>query len=90
MGAVVGAVAREIARAKSAGDPIIFVCDAHLDGDPEFALFPPHALPGKGRQIVAGLDTAGAVVKDAVVSFDLEAHGNALRELERTLGAKIL
>jgi nicotinamidase-related amidase len=145
VGAIVGAVAREIKRAKAAGDPFIFVCDAHVDGDPEFELFPRHALPGKGRQIVAGLDTSGAVavipkrrysaffgtdldarlreldittlrlvgnctnicvfftaadaanrdysievVRDAVASFDLEAHGHALRELERTLGAKVL
>ena len=30
------------------------------------------------------------VVRDAVTSFDEEAHRNALRELEKTLGAKIL
>jgi nicotinamidase/pyrazinamidase len=144
VGAIVPAVAREIGRAKAAGDAIIFVCDAHLANDPEFTLFPPHALPGHGREIVAGLDTAGAaaiipkrrysaffgtdldeqlgalgvttlrlvgtctnicvfftaadaasrayqieVVKDAVASFDSEAHTDALRELEKTLGAKI-
>ena len=30
------------------------------------------------------------VVRDGVTSFDLEAHADALRELERTLGAKII
>jgi nicotinamidase/pyrazinamidase len=145
VGAIVGAVAREIARAKADGEPVIFVCDAHLEGDPEFALFPPHALPGPGREIVPALDTAGAaaviskrrysaffgtdldarlraleittvrlvgnctnicvfftaadaanrdypiqVVRDAVASFDLEAHAGALRELEKTLGAAIV
>ena len=144
VGAIVPAVGREIGRAKAAGDAIIFVCDAHLANDPEFTLFPPHALPGRGREIVAALDTAGAaaiirkrrysaffgtdldehlralgvttlrlvgnctnicvfftaadaanreyqieVVKDAVASFDSEAHTDALRELEKTLGAKI-
>ncbi len=144
VGAIVPAVAREIAHAKAAGDAVIFVCDAHAEDDPEFALFPPHALPGRGREIVAALDTAGAaavirkrrysaffgtdlderlralgvarlrlvgnctnicvfftaadaanreyaveVVRDAVASFDPEAHADALRELERTLGATI-
>jgi len=144
VGAIVPAVAREIGRAKAAGDVIIFICDSHVANDPEFTLFPPHALPGQGREIVAGLDTTGAaaiirkrrysaffgtdldeqlgaldvtrlrlvgnctnicvfftaadaanrdyqieVVKDAVASFDLQAHANALRELEKTLGAKI-
>ncbi len=145
VGAIVGSVAREIGRAKAGGEPVIFVCDAHLEDDPEFQLFPPHALPGAGREIVRGLDTAGAaaviskrrysaffgtdldarlrelgvtnlrlvgnctnicvfftaadaanreysieVVRDAVASFDLEAHGDALRELEKTLGARIV
>lgn len=144
VGAIVPAVAREIGRAKAAGDAIIFVCDAHVADDPEFALFPPHALPGPGREVIAELDTNGAaaiiqkrrysaffgtdldaqlgalgitrlrlvgnctnicvfftaadaanreyqieVVKDAVASFDPEAHTDALRELERTLGATI-
>ena len=30
------------------------------------------------------------VVKDGVTSFDLEAHHDALRELEKTLGAKLV
>ena len=145
VGAIVPAVAREIARAKAAGNPVIFVCDAHIENDHEFTLFPPHALPGKGREIVPALDTTGAaaiipkrrysgffgtdlderlgalgvtklrlvgnctnicvfftaadaanreypieVVKDAVASFDPEAHADALRELAKTLGAKIV
>lgn len=145
VGAIVRAVGREISRAKAAGDPVIFVCDAHLDGDPEFTRFPPHALPGPGRDIVPALDTTGAaaiiakrrysaffgtdldarlsslgvttvrlvgnctnicvfftaadaanreysieVVKDAVATFDPEAHAYALGELEKTLGATIL
>jgi len=36
------------------------------------------------------LGYAVEVVRDAVTSFDEEAHRNALRELEKTLGAKIL
>lgn len=36
------------------------------------------------------LGYAVEVVRDGVTSFDLEAHADALRELERTLGATIL
>jgi len=36
------------------------------------------------------LGYAVEVVRDGVTSFDAEAHEDALRELERTLGAKIL
>jgi nicotinamidase/pyrazinamidase len=36
------------------------------------------------------LGYAVEVVKDGVTSFDLEAHADALRELEKTLGAKIV
>ncbi len=145
VGAIVGTVGREIGRAKTAGLPILFICDAHLEHDREFELFPPHALPGTGREIVPALDTTGAaaiipkrrysaffgtdldarlralevgtvrlvgnctnicvfftaadaadrdyrieVVRDAVASFDPEAHEHALRELERTLGAHLI
>ena len=36
------------------------------------------------------LGYAVEVVRDGVTSFDAEAHADALRELEKTLGAKIL
>ena len=36
------------------------------------------------------LGYAVEVVRDGVTSFDAEAHHDALRELERTLGAKIV
>ena len=144
VGAIVPSVAREVERARSSGEPFIFICDAHVEDDPEFKLFPPHALPGEGRDIVASLDISDAaaiiqksrysafyeteldvtlrqlgvttlrlvgnctnicvfftaadaanrgyaleVVRDAVASFDVRAHEDALRELERTLGAVI-
>lgn len=38
------------------GDLIIYVCDAHREGDPEFKLFPPHCVAGTwGAQVVAEL-----------------------------------
>jgi nicotinamidase/pyrazinamidase len=36
------------------------------------------------------LGYAVEVVRDGVTSFDLEAHADALRELEKTLGAQIV
>ena len=36
------------------------------------------------------LGYAVEVVRDGVTSFDLEAHDDALRELEKTLGATII
>jgi nicotinamidase-related amidase len=143
---VVPVIQRELARARSSGEPVVYVKDEHLPDDAEFQMFPPHAIAGtKGARIVPelapaaadvvipkrrysgffgtdlditlrerGIDTlrlvgdctnicvlytaadarnlgyAVEVVKDGVTSFDLEAHADALRELEKTLGAKIV
>jgi nicotinamidase-related amidase len=143
---VIDVCAREIARARSADEPVIYLTDDHLPGDAEFAMFPPHAIHGtKGAQVIPqltpargdvvipkrrysgffgtdlditlrerGIDTlrlvgdctnicvlytaadarnlgyAVEVVRDGVTSFDLEAHADALRELEKTLGATLL
>ena len=143
---VVPVIQREVARARSSGEPVVYVKDEHLPGDAEFQMFPPHAIAGtKGARIVPELAPAAAdvvipkrrysgffgtdlditlrergvdtlrlvgdctnicvlytaadarnlgyaveVVKDGVTSFDLEAHADALRELEKTLGAKIV
>ena len=139
-------IQKELARARAASEPIVYLTDNHLPGDAEFQMFPPHALAGtKGTQIVPELaplkddvvipkrrfsgffgtdlditlrerrvDTvrlvgdctnicvlytaadarnlgyAVEVVEKGVTSFDEEAHRDALRELEKTLGAKIL
>src|SRR5712691_5658092 len=146
MAKVIPVIQRELARARSSGEPVVYVKDEHLSGDAEFQTFPPHAIAGtKGALIVPELAPAAAevvipkrrysgffgtdlditlrergvdtlrlvgdctnicvlytaadarnlgyaveVVKDGVTSFDLEAHTDALRELEKTLGAKIV
>ncbi len=146
MAKVVPVIQRELARARSSGEAVVYVKDEHLPGDAEFQMFPPHAIAGtKGARIVPELAPAAAdvvipkrrysgffgtdlditlrergvdtlrlvgdctnicvlytaadarnlgyaveVVKDGVTSFDLEAHADALRELEKTLGAKIV
>lgn len=146
MAEVIPVIEREISRARSAGDPVIYLTDNHVPDDAEFKVFPPHAIAGtKGAEIIPELapeddddvipkrryssffgtdlditlreksvDTvrlvgdctnicvlytaadarslgyAVEVVRDGVTSFDEEAHGNALRELEKTLGATIV
>ncbi len=41
---------------RSAGDPVIFICDRHLEDDHEFEMFPPHSMDGTGgEQVVAEL-----------------------------------
>jgi nicotinamidase-related amidase len=146
MAEIVSVIQRELERARSASEPVLYLTDEHLPDDAEFAQFPPHALKGTtGARIVPELapragdvvvpkrrfsgffgtdlditlrerrvDTlrlvgdctnicvlytaadarnlgyAVEVVRDGVTSFDLEAHTDALRELEKTLGATIL
>jgi nicotinamidase/pyrazinamidase len=143
---VIAAITRELARARAAHEPVVYLTDDHLPGDAEFQMFPPHAIHGsKGAEIIPqlapsatdavipkrrysgffgtdlditlrekGVDAlrlvgdctnicvlytaadarnlgyAVEVVRDAVTSFDLEAHRDALRELEKTLGATIV
>lgn len=146
MARIIPVIQRELGRARSAGEPVVYLTDAHLPDDAEFQMFPAHAIVGtKGAEIVPelapapgdvvipkrrysgffgtdlditlrekGVDTlrlvgyctnicvlytaadarnlgyAVEVLADAVTSFDQEAHRDALRELEKTLGAKIL
>ncbi len=143
---IIPVVASEIARARASREPVIYLTDAHVVGDAEFAMFPPHAIVGtKGAEIIPQLAPAAGdtvipkrrysgffgtdlditlrergantirlvgdctnicvlytaadarnlgyaveVVRDGVTSFDEEAHRDALRELERTLGATLV
>jgi nicotinamidase-related amidase len=128
---IVPVIQRELARARSAGELVVYLTDNHLPDDAEFEIFPRHAIIGtKGAAIVPevaagpgdvditlrerGVDTirlvgdctnicvlytaadarnlgyAVEVVAEGVTSFDEEAHRDALRELEKTLGATIL
>ena len=51
---IVPAIQRELALARQAGDPVIFVCDAHDPDDREFQRFPPHAVAGSAGAEVIG------------------------------------
>jgi nicotinamidase-related amidase len=56
---VIPAIKREIERARKAGDPVIYVCDAHDRDDKEFRKFgwPPHAVKGtEGAKVVRELE----------------------------------
>ncbi|MBI2323979.1 MAG: cysteine hydrolase [Chloroflexi bacterium] len=146
MGKIIPVIQNELDRARAAGEPVVYLTDAHMPDDAEFQMFPPHAIVGtKGAEIVPelapseadvvipkrrysgffgtdlditlrerGIDTlrlvgdctnicvlytaadarnlgyAVEVVENGVTSFDEDAHRNALKELEKTLGAKML
>jgi nicotinamidase-related amidase len=52
---VIPNIKKEIEKARAAGGPVIYICDAHAPDDAEFSKFdwPPHAVKGtKGAEIV--------------------------------------
>lgn len=50
------AVAREIARARESGKPVIYICDRHRQDDAEFIMFQPHCIDGSsGAEVVPAL-----------------------------------
>jgi nicotinamidase/pyrazinamidase len=52
---VVSNINREIEKARSEGNPVIYICDTHAPDDKEFSNFgwPPHAVKGtKGAEVV--------------------------------------
>src|SRR5439155_21747268 len=44
MARIVPVIQEEIARARAAAEPIVYLTDNHLPGHAEFQMFPPHAL----------------------------------------------
>lgn len=53
---VIPAIAGRIARARAAGEPVVYVCDRHDRGDAELSDWPEHALAGTpGAEVVAPL-----------------------------------
>ncbi len=55
---ILPAVRRRIARARKAGERVVYVCDSHRRHDPEFARmgWPPHAVTGSpGAAVVAAI-----------------------------------
>lgn len=51
--AIIPAIRRRIDEAREAGIPVLFLCDAHAEDDPEFKVWPRHAVKGMhGAEIV--------------------------------------
>src|SRR2546425_11320359 len=64
MARILPVIQREIARSRSAGEPVVYLKDDHLPDDAEFQMFAPHAIAGtKGAEIVSEV----ARVRDDVV-----------------------
>jgi len=46
-------IKREVGKARSEGVPVIYICDRHRKDDPEFKVWPPHAIEGtRGAEVV--------------------------------------
>jgi nicotinamidase-related amidase len=55
---IIPVIAQEVTRAHTAGNPVIFICDAHAPDDKEFSKFgwPAHAVKGtRGAEVIAEL-----------------------------------
>ena len=60
---VIDVIKGELARARAAGEPVVYLTDDHLPNDAEFKMFPPHAIHGtKGATVVPQLAPAAADV----------------------------
>ena len=54
---IVRDIKQEIQRARKNGTPVIYCCDAHKHNDPEFALWPRHAVAGtEGARVIKQLE----------------------------------
>jgi len=62
---VIDVIKGELARARAAREPVVYLTDDHLPDDAEFQMFPPHAIHGtKGATIIPQLAPAAG---DAVI-----------------------
>lgn len=81
-------VKKEIERARAAGNPVIYICDAHATDDKEFSKFgwPAHAVKGSaGARVVDELTPAkndSIIFKTTYTGF----YGTSLDETLRGLG----
>lgn len=87
---VVSRLAGRLAEARRRGAPVIYVCDAHQEQDPEFTVWPRHAVRGtRGAQVVdAVAPTPGdrVVLKATYSGF----YGTELEPTLRGLGVREL
>jgi nicotinamidase-related amidase len=89
---ILPAVRRRIARARKAGELVVYVCDSHRKRDPEFARmgWPPHAVAGTpGAAVVAAIspEPGDVVVEKKTYSgfhrtpLQSVLHGRGIRKL---------
>jgi nicotinamidase-related amidase len=53
---IVPALRRELENARSSGVPVFYLCDAHDENDPEFSIWPRHAVKGSaGAEVIEEL-----------------------------------
>ena len=87
---ILPAVRRRIARARKAGERVVYVCDSHLRHDPEFARmgWPPHAVAGTpGAAVVAAISPEpGDVVVDKKTYSGF--HRTSLQSVLRRYGVR--
>jgi nicotinamidase/pyrazinamidase len=89
---IIPVVQKEIGKARAAGNPVIYVCDAHAPDDKEFRKFgwPTHAVKGtKGAQVVEELKPApgeSIILKDTYSGF----YRTRLDETLKSLGVDSL
>ncbi len=86
--AIVGNIKKEIQRARKKRIPIIYCCDAHNERDPEFALWPRHAVKGsEGAHIIKQLEPRAEdyeVFKSSYSCFYRTPLDKLLKKLEIT------
>jgi nicotinamidase-related amidase len=87
---ILPAVRRRIARARKAGERVVYVCDSHLRHDPEFARmgWPPHAVAGTpGAAVVAAIspEPGDVVVEKKTYSG---FHRTSLQSVLRRYGVR--
>jgi nicotinamidase/pyrazinamidase len=77
-------VRRRVQAYQRAGQPVIFVCDSHDPHDPEFNIWPAHAVRGtREAQIIPELPAAGATIirKKTINNFYRTRLASTLRSL---------
>ena len=87
---IVGHIKKRLARAARDRVPVIYVCDKHRKDDPEFSVWPKHAVNGStGSEIIAELKPHSSdyiIDKTTYSAF----YGTKLEKLLKKLGTKRL
>jgi len=88
--AIVPAIRRRIDEAGEAGMPVAFLCDAHAEDDPEFKIWPMHAV--KGTDGAAIVDELKPRAEDLVVEKTTYSafYGTRLEEALNEMGIRHL